>query len=256
MNADAAPMNPVHADFLLASLTGDIPGLERLLDADEDLVETAIDDLGLTCMHAAATGNAGEAIRYLATRWVQTNGLPSTHHHANTPPRLRRGAPLHTFSDAGYSPIYMACHHGCLEAVKALVELGALEGPEGVFLLLIRATCRGHVPVVEVLVQNAERSDPGIVRNMERSLLCVACGCAQLGVAEWLLTRGVEPWITEPEEALLQTLSRESDDGRALAQLQVRGRGWGGVGYTCVCVCVAMVNAARGWLCANQHDAH
>lgn len=137
--ADAPSKPAARKDPFRAAREGDLKSLKALIEQDSTVLEKTVGP-DWTLLHVAAEGNQRAVIEYLASK-----GLKVDVHGGN-----------------GEAPLHRAASAGSLDAVKALVRLGADPKVRSLFPVsdqklgrsaLSAAAANGHLDVVEFLLE-------------------------------------------------------------------------------------------------------
>ncbi|MCC6364250.1 MAG: ankyrin repeat domain-containing protein [Bryobacterales bacterium] len=160
-------MNGAKIDACVAAAMGDLPRLEKCLEAGKSAVEMYSTD-GWTPLHLAAYFGRKEAAKILLDAGApvlarSTNALNNHPLHAAATGKSRdivamlldHGADVNATQAAGWTPLHAAAQNGDAEMVKVLLAAGADANirADNNQLPLDLALGRGHKPVVDLLME-------------------------------------------------------------------------------------------------------
>jgi ankyrin repeat protein len=161
----------------LAAQVGLTKIVERLLESDEILVDTADHSVNQTALMLAAERNHQEVVELL----------------------LRRGAKPNLKNSNGATAILLAVAEGCLDVVEEMInpqwEVNLFSLDEDNRTLLHAAAENGNLKILEIL------HEKGLQTNARDSIgmtpLHAACKCGKLEAAQYLLSIGADSSIKD-----------------------------------------------------------
>jgi uncharacterized protein len=172
-------MLPPDIELLLASCTGDLATVERLLEQDPGLLEVRDPRQAWTplLMASGCSGGHRDIVLFL----------------------LDRGAVIDAQSDIGFTPLLLACTCGNTSVVRLLIDRGAdptIAEARGVLPLHL-ASSTGNLENIRILLGHSSGSATINHRGPSGSTPIMCAGAyGRVEAVKLLLERGADPTIT------------------------------------------------------------